>query len=56
MYVLSVFSSKIVMIKKNFFVFVVFLGLFLINGLFENLGGVMYLFLIFWFNIVLDFR
>lgn len=56
MYVLSVFSSRIVMIKKNFLYLLFFWGYFFIYGLFENLGGVMYLFLIFWFNIVLDFR
>lgn len=56
MHVLSAFSSKIVMIKKNFLVFVVSLGSFLINGLFENSGGVMHPFLTFWLNIVLDLR
>lgn len=56
MHVLSAFSSKIVMIKKNFLVFVVSLGSFLINGLFENSGGVMHPFLTFWLNIALDLR
>lgn len=56
MHVLSAFSSKIVMIKKKFLVFVVSLGSFLINGLFENSGGVMHPFLTFWLNIALDLR
>lgn len=56
MHVLSAFSSKIVMINKIFLVFVVSLGSFLINGLFENSGGVMHPFLTFWLNIALDLR
>lgn len=56
MHVLSAFSSRIVMKKKNSLYLLFLWGHFFIHGLFENSGGVMHPFLTFWLNIALDLR